>query len=188
MKNIFIFHCGVENIATIDDSLESQYGLKFFSYVNLIKEEYHLKTELGLRTYEYIREQYLPETEVDFELIESYFQRSTDVGMVFTSFWSIEYFSKFVELHKTYNHSLYIIHFYETFEQSYTSAWDGIKNNPQVQAIPNYQETVRRQVQSRHDSIQMTMNLTKDHPYNLVLDAHLPVEEHWAKIKAFYES
>ena len=188
MKNIFIFHCGVENIATIDDSLESQYGLKFFSYVNLIKEEYHLKTELGLRTYEYIREQYLPETEVDFELIESYFQRSTDVGMVFTTFWNHEYFSKFMELHRIYCHSLYFIHFYETVEKKLERSLSSSNSNPFIKSIPNYKERIWKKAQSNYAATKEKLILTKDHPYNLVLDAHLPVEEHWAKIKAFYES
>ncbi|OJJ20914.1 hypothetical protein BKI52_10055 [marine bacterium AO1-C] len=184
MKNILLFHLGIENIGAINNKLNEDFDIKFFSYVKLIEEELRLKSTLGAKTHKYIKERYLPDTEVYFELLESYFKRSTDAGMLFSPFFELEeYLPRFIELHQTFEHSLYIIHFDETFEQTYKMV---LENNLMLKSMDNFEEVVMKRAKNHYLYIQLKLDLTKNLPNRLVLNAHLPLEDLQTKIATFY--
>lgn len=179
-----IFYLGEVDITKLEEKLQQKFKLKYFSHVDLIKEEYSLNTKLGQKTYECITEQYLPEMDVIFELLEAYFARSTDSGMSFSPFFEKEYWAKFLKLHETYKHSLYFVHFHETAEHRYERSLKtaGIY----LDQVPGYREMLWSKAENHYNSIQGELALTEEYPHRLILDAHLPLEEQYAKIVEFF--
>jgi len=184
MKNILIFHLGIEDMGAIDNKLKEDFDVKFFSYITLIQEELQLKSVLGKKTHIYIQKRCLPEAEVYFELLTSYFKRNTDSGMLFSPFFELEeYLPRFFELHRTFEYPLYVIHFNETFDQIYKMVYE---NNLMLKSMHNFEEIVMKQAKRKHLHCQLKLDLTKNLPNRLILNAHLPLEELQTKIAAFY--
>ena len=179
-----IFYLGAVDDAKLEEQLQQKFKLRYYSHVDLIKEEYSLNTKLGQKTYEYVREQYLPEMDVMFELLEAYFARSTDPGMFFSPFFEKEYWSKFLKLHKTYKHGLYFVHFHETAEQRYERSLKTA--GVYLDQVPDYKEMLWNDAQYFYKSLQEEFALTEKHPHRLILDVHLPVEEQYTKIVEFF--
>ncbi|WP_299456989.1 hypothetical protein [uncultured Microscilla sp.] len=187
MKNIIMFYVGAVNMAELEKKLQQRLNLRYFSHIDLIWEEYELKSELGIKTYKYIKEQYLPETDVIFELLESYFMRPNDLpGMLFSPFFEKQNWVKLLKLHKVCQHQLCIIHFHETVEQHYKKSLEDL--NPYAHQIPNYEEKLWQRAQEHNQVIQERITLTSKYPDKLILDAYLPLEEQYKHIVALYEA
>ena len=185
MKNLIIFDTGAAKNFKLLNKLNESFKLSYFSHIDLINEEYTQKTELGIRAYECIEGQYLPDDELMFELLESYC-RKDDVrsGLFFTEFFNKEYLGKFQALHQIYQHSLYTVHFYETAEQIYEQFLDDSGSYADLSA--DYKVILRKQSDSNYQSIQEKITLTKDFPHKLLVDDHLPEEEKYTKIMEFF--